>query len=140
MVIPACHGLTDPFSLGDKPAVTQESVVKRQRGIEDHALAGSLSRGIDVIREKRRKQQREVNGLRVPAGLCCPTGDGLPTWTAADRPIADTDLVAWYVFAHTHVPRPEDWPVMPVAALGFWLRPDGFFERNPALDVPAPLA
>lgn len=69
-----------------------------------------------------------------------PTGDGLPVWTAADRPITDTDLVAWYVFGHTHVPRPEDWPVMPVGTLGFWLRPDGFFERNPALDVPAPVA
>jgi primary-amine oxidase len=69
-----------------------------------------------------------------------PTGDGLPVWTAADRPVADTDLVVWYVFAHTHVPRPEDWPVMPVHALGFWLKPDGFFDRNPALDVPAPTA
>jgi len=69
-----------------------------------------------------------------------PTGDGLPVWTAADRALTDTDLVVWYVFAHTHVPRPEDWPVMPVSALGFWLKPDGFFERNPALDLPAPLA
>jgi primary-amine oxidase len=68
-----------------------------------------------------------------------PTGDGLPVWTAADRNVADTDLVVWYVFAHTHVPRPEDWPVMPVSALGFWLKPDGFFERNPALDLPPPV-
>jgi len=29
---------------------------------------------------------------------------------------------------------------MPVSSLGFWLRPDGFFEANPALDVPAPIA
>jgi primary-amine oxidase len=68
-----------------------------------------------------------------------PTGDGLPVWTRADRPLVDTDLVVWYVFAHSHVPRLEDWPVMPASALGFWLRPDGFFERNPALDVPAPI-
>jgi primary-amine oxidase len=68
-----------------------------------------------------------------------PTGDGLPVWTAADRNLDDTDLVVWYVFAHTHVPRPEDWPVMPVGALGFWLKPDGFFERNPALDLPPPV-
>jgi primary-amine oxidase len=68
-----------------------------------------------------------------------PTGDGLPVWTAADRKVADTDLIAWHVFAHMHVPRPEDWPVTPVATLGCWLRPDGFFERNPALDVPHPL-
>jgi primary-amine oxidase len=67
-----------------------------------------------------------------------PGGDGLPRWTAADRPIADTDLVVWYVFAHTHVPRPEDWPVMPACSLGFHLKPDGFFTRNPALDVPPP--
>lgn len=67
-----------------------------------------------------------------------PGGDGLPKWTSADRSIVDTDLVVWYVFGHNHVPRPEDWPVMPAAMLGFMLKPDGFFERNPALDVPPP--
>jgi primary-amine oxidase len=65
-----------------------------------------------------------------------PGGDGLPKWTAANREIVSTDLVLWYVFGHNHVPRPEDWPVMPVATIGFMLKPDGFFERNPALDVP----
>jgi primary-amine oxidase len=64
-------------------------------------------------------------------------GDGLPKWTREDRDIASKDLVVWYVFGHTHVPRVEDWPVMPVSSLGFMLRPDGFFEQNPALDVPA---
>jgi primary-amine oxidase len=63
-------------------------------------------------------------------------GDGLPRWTAADRSLEDTDIVLWYVFGAHHVPRLEDWPVMPVATCGFQLRPVGFFDRNPALDVP----
>ena len=63
-------------------------------------------------------------------------GDGLPRWTAADRPIADTDVVVWHTFGVTHIPRPEDWPVMPVESTGFLLVPVGFFDRNPALDVP----
>jgi primary-amine oxidase len=63
-------------------------------------------------------------------------GAGLPTWTARDRPIVDTDIVVWHSFGVTHVPRPEDWPVMPVEYTGFSLVPFGFFERNPALDVP----
>ena len=67
-----------------------------------------------------------------------PGGDGLPRWTAADRPIADTDVVLWHTFGVTHLPRPEDWPVMPVEYCGFHLVPVGFFGRNPALDVPAP--
>src|SRR5580704_10295759 len=67
-----------------------------------------------------------------------PTGDGLPIWTKANRKVDDTEIALWYVFAHNHVPRPEDWPVMPVAMLGFQFRPDGFFERNPAMDVPPP--
>jgi primary-amine oxidase len=67
-----------------------------------------------------------------------PTGDGLPYWTKANRSVEDTELSLWYVFGHNHVPRPEDWPVMPVAMLGFQFRPDGFFERSPAMDVPPP--
>lgn len=63
-------------------------------------------------------------------------GEGLPTWTAADRPIAGKDVVLWYTFGHTHLPRPEDYPVMPTAYIGFLLKPSGFFAENPANDVP----
>lgn len=46
-------------------------------------------------------------------------------------------MVLWHTFGISHIPRPEDWPVMPVEACGFRLRPWGFFDRNPTLDVPA---
>jgi primary-amine oxidase len=61
---------------------------------------------------------------------------GLPAWTSADRSIENTDVVLWYVFGIHHITRPEDWPVMPTDAVSFWLKPFGFFDRNPALDVP----
>ena len=63
-------------------------------------------------------------------------GDGLAAWTEKDRPVENTDVVLWYTFGHTHVPRPEDYPVMPTAYIGFLLKPNGFFARNPANDVP----
>lgn len=65
-----------------------------------------------------------------------PKGDGLPTWTAANRPIENTDVVAWVTVGFHHVPRVEDWPVMPVAWHGFEIRPNGFFPRNPGLALP----
>ena len=61
--------------------------------------------------------------------------EGLAVWTQAQRPIQDTDVVLWYVFGIHHVPRVEDWPVMPVDVVSFRLTPSGFFDRNPALDV-----
>jgi primary-amine oxidase len=67
-----------------------------------------------------------------------PGGAGLPEWTAADRPLEDTDVVVWYSFGAHHVPRPEDWPVMPATRIGFRLEPVGFFDGNPSLDVPPP--
>ncbi len=63
-------------------------------------------------------------------------GDGLIKWTEQDRPIDNTDVVFWYTFGHTHIPRPEDYPVMPTAYIGFTLKPNGFFTMNPANDVP----
>lgn len=63
-------------------------------------------------------------------------GDGLPHWTKEDRPIENEDIVFWYTFGHTHVPRAEDYPVMPTAYIGFLLKPNGFFDQNPANDVP----
>jgi len=46
--------------------------------------------------------------------------------------------VLWHSFGLTHFPRTEDWPIMPVDYTGFTLKPTGFFDQNPALDVPAP--
>jgi len=84
-----------------------------------------------------------VEDERYPAGNYPnqhPGGEGLPLWTRGDRSITNTDVVVWYVFGHHHIPRPEDWPVMPVAYSGFMLKPVSFFDANPALDVPATVA
>lgn len=62
--------------------------------------------------------------------------DGLPRWTQQNREITNRDIAVWYVFGVHHVPRVEEWPVMPVDRIGFWLKPDGFFDGNPALDLP----
>jgi primary-amine oxidase len=67
-----------------------------------------------------------------------PGGDGLPHYARADRPLVDADVVLWYTFGSHHVVRPEDWPVMPVSYAGFHLKPVGFFDGNPALDLPRP--
>ncbi|PPK66452.1 primary-amine oxidase [Actinokineospora auranticolor] len=82
---------------------------------------------------------KHTDEQRYPAGDFPnqhPGGAGLPEWTKADRDLVDEDVVLWHVFGPTHVPRPEDWPVMPVDYSGFTLRPHGFCDRNPALDLP----
>lgn len=60
----------------------------------------------------------------------------LAKWLANDEPLVGEDVVVWYTMGVTHHPRPEEWPIMPVATAGFKLVPSGFFDRNPALDVP----
>ncbi|XP_016437674.2 copper methylamine oxidase-like isoform X3 [Nicotiana tabacum] len=65
-------------------------------------------------------------------------GEGLASWVKQDRSLEESDVVLWYVFGITHVPRLEDWPVMPVEHIGFMLQPHGFFNCSPAVDVPPP--
>ncbi|KAF3681572.1 putative cysteine synthase, chloroplastic/chromoplastic-like isoform 1 [Capsicum annuum] len=66
-------------------------------------------------------------------------GEGLASWVKQDRPLEESDVVLWYIFGITHIPRLEDWPVMPVEHIGFMLQPHGFFNCSPAVDVPPPL-
>jgi primary-amine oxidase len=76
---------------------------------------------------------------RYPAGDLVnqhPGGAGLPAYTRADRDLDGQDIVLWHTFGLTHFPRTEDWPIMPVDTCGFVLKPVGFFDRNPTLDVP----
>ena len=63
-------------------------------------------------------------------------GAGLPEYTADDRSIDGTDLVLWHTFGLTHIPRTEDWPIMPVDHAGFRFKPYGFLDVNPAMDLP----
>lgn len=63
-------------------------------------------------------------------------GDGLPHFIANNEPLENQDVVVWYTLGITHIPRPEEWSVMPVTHVGFKLIPGGFFSSNPALDVP----
>lgn len=76
---------------------------------------------------------------RFPAGdfpNAHPGGAGLPSWTKANRSLDGEDIVLWHVFGPTHVPRPEDWPIMPVDYSGFLFKPHGFLDENPAMDLP----
>jgi len=67
-------------------------------------------------------------------------GDGMPAFTAGDRSLDNEDVVIWYTVGTSHIVRPEDFPVSPVHHAGFRLRPWGFFDANPALDVAPPTA
>jgi primary-amine oxidase len=62
--------------------------------------------------------------------------DGLQRWVAANRSIDDCDVVVWYTLGITHIPRPEEYPVMPVHKAGFLVVPNSFFTGNPAIGLP----
>ncbi|MBB3396433.1 primary-amine oxidase [Rhizobium sp. BK060] len=64
-------------------------------------------------------------------------GDGLPAYIQQNRPIENADIVLWHSFGHTHVCKPEDFPIMPTEYAGFALKPNGFFAANIAMDLPA---
>ena len=63
-------------------------------------------------------------------------GDGVRTWAARDESVVDEDIVVYVQFGMQHVPRAEDFPVMPCETLRVRLQPANFFARNPAIDVP----
>lgn len=103
--------------------LSEDDYPRRRAGFIDHHL------WITPQRDEERHAAGDHPTLSEP-------GQGLPAWTAADRPIRDTDIVVWHTIGMHHLPRSEDWPVMPTVWYGFELRPFDFFDRNPALDLP----
>ncbi|KAH8895903.1 hypothetical protein GQ53DRAFT_743858 [Thozetella sp. PMI_491] len=61
-------------------------------------------------------------------------GTGVRNWANRQDSLRGGDPVLWLQFGINHVPRIEDFPVMPVETLRVMLRPVNFFDRNPALD------
>ncbi|PSN70859.1 hypothetical protein BS50DRAFT_659666 [Corynespora cassiicola Philippines] len=62
--------------------------------------------------------------------------EGVDIWAARNDNVENEDLVLWHTFGLTHNPRIEDFPVMPMERISVALKPDGFFTKSPALDVP----
>ncbi|KAK5166117.1 peroxisomal copper amine oxidase [Saxophila tyrrhenica] len=106
----------------------KHSLVYNRAGFARHAL--HVTRQSDT--------QLHPAGRHVPQTSGTPS-QGIPAWIAADPEggIENTDVVVWHTFGVVHFPSPEDYPIMPAEGMGVLLRPRNFFDRNPALDVPA---
>ncbi|KAF2272146.1 uncharacterized protein EI97DRAFT_235076 [Westerdykella ornata] len=63
-------------------------------------------------------------------------GTGVRSWAGRKENVKDTDVVLYIQAGINHVPRIEDFPVMPVEILKIHMKPVNFFDKNPALDVP----
>lgn len=68
-------------------------------------------------------------------------GTGVRSWAdRKDRFVGgggEAEPVVWVQFGINHIPRVEDFPVMPMEMLKVTMRPVNFFDRNPAMDVPS---
>ncbi|KAJ2899929.1 putative copper amine oxidase 1 protein [Zalerion maritima] len=62
--------------------------------------------------------------------------DGVRAYAGRNESLEDGDPVVWVNFGINHIPRIEEFPVMPTETMRVGLRPFNFFERNPAIDVP----
>lgn len=63
-------------------------------------------------------------------------GSGVRSWANRKNNVKDEDVVVWVQFGINHIPRIEDFPVMPCEVIKMTLKPVNFFTKNPALDVP----
>ncbi|KAJ6491696.1 copper amine oxidase [Mycena vitilis] len=80
-------------------------------------------------------------GRMWPAGKYVPQTrdapeDSIGNWVKGEKSVENEDILMYLTVGVTHIPRPEDWPVMPVEHLNITFKPVSFFEVNPSMDVP----
>ena len=105
------------------PYVSSASQVRKRAGFINHQFWAT----------RYNDDERYAAGVYPNQSL---GGGGLASWAANNESLSNQDVVVWYTMGITHIPRPEEWPVMPATHVGFKMIPAGFFARNPALDVP----
>lgn len=116
---------------GYKLIVNASPLMLAQEGSSVHARAGFATKHVWVTKYDPAERYASGDFPNQHAG-----GDGLPKYIAQNRGIENEDIVVWHSFGHTHVCKPEDFPIMPVEYAGFILKPNGFFAENPAMDLP----
>jgi len=75
------------------------------------------------------------SGRYVPQTRTTPK-DSVGNWVKGAQSTDGEDILVYFNIGTTHIPRPEDWPVMPAENLSVTLKPVSFFKTNPAMDVP----
>jgi primary-amine oxidase len=105
------------------PYVHPDAAVRRRAGFIEHPVWFT------------RFKADEMNAAGPYPNQSAP-GQGLLQWASDHESLDRTDSVLWYTFAVTHIPRPEEWPIMPAHVAGFKLVPVSFFSQNPSLDLP----
>jgi len=88
-----------------------------------------------------RDVEGEKGGRMWPAGKYVPQTrdappDSIGNWVKGEQSIENEDILVYLTVGVTHIPRPEDWPVMPVESVNITFRPQSFFAVNPSMDVP----
>ncbi|KAM0549218.1 hypothetical protein ACHAPJ_009528 [Fusarium lateritium] len=63
-------------------------------------------------------------------------GTGIKSWVDKPDYVVDDDIVIWHTFGFNHIPRVEDFPIMPAEIAQMHLKPFNFCEFNPTNDVP----
>ncbi|MCJ8322266.1 MAG: tyramine oxidase [Rhizobiales bacterium] len=63
-------------------------------------------------------------------------GEGIVKFVEDGQDIQNQDIVLWPTIGFDHIPRTEDWPIMPTMFMKLTLRPYNFFDQNPTMDVP----
>ena len=67
-------------------------------------------------------------------------GSGVRSWADRKDDVAGgqkgEDVVVFVQFGINHIPRTEDFPIMPCEKISVHLKPVNFFDKNPGLDVP----
>ncbi|HKP63284.1 MAG TPA: primary-amine oxidase [Polyangiales bacterium] len=114
-----------------KLSVIPSPLLLAQEGSSVRTRGGFATKHVWVTRYHPDERYASGDYPNVSAG-----GEGLPRYVQQNRSIVDEDIVLWHSFGHTHFCKPEDFPVMPVEYAGFTLKPNGFFDQNPALDLP----
>jgi primary-amine oxidase len=111
------------------PGITAASLLDAEDGVQKVGAFSSHQLWVTPYRA----EELYASGVYPTSGK---GDDGLAVWTQANRAIENTDIVAWYTLGFHHVPRAEDWPVMPVMWHDFVIRPFDFFGENPGLGLP----
>ncbi|OAX39227.1 hypothetical protein K503DRAFT_769707 [Rhizopogon vinicolor AM-OR11-026] len=89
-----------------------------------------------------RDEESTDGGRMWPSGKYVPQTreepkDSVGRWVKeGDGSIENEDIVLYLTIGTTHIPRPEDWPVMPVEHVNLLFKPNNFFTKNPSMDVP----